>query len=65
MVQVDALDTTHFPPDVTSEIPQESLEYENVLSQTMQGPFTGFSYNSALPGLHDAAGSITGPSVIK
>ncbi|GAW20980.1 hypothetical protein ANO14919_104930 [Xylariales sp. No.14919] len=60
----NALDTTNFSPEFTSEAPQDSYVDDPVLSQSMQQPFVGFSYRRPVPGLNDAGGSIQDPSVI-
>ncbi|KAI1287926.1 kinase-like domain-containing protein [Xylaria venustula] len=64
LFQADALDTTNFDPEFTSEAPLDSYVDDPVLSQTMQGQFTGFSYNRPVAGLSDAGGSIKDPSFI-
>ncbi|KAF2966405.1 hypothetical protein GQX73_g7187 [Xylaria multiplex] len=60
----NALDTTNFDPEFTSETPQDSYVDEPVLSQSMQHQFEGFSYRRPVPGLNDAGGSIKDPSFI-
>ncbi|KID85465.1 serine/threonine-protein kinase gad8 [Metarhizium guizhouense ARSEF 977] len=58
----NALDTTNFDPEFTTEAPQDSFVEDPALSQTMQDQFAGFSYNRPVAGLNDVGGSITGPS---
>ncbi|KAF7550633.1 hypothetical protein G7Z17_g5577 [Cylindrodendrum hubeiense] len=58
----DALDTTNFDPEFTSEAPQDSFVDGPMLSQTMQNQFEGFSYNRPIAGLGDAGGSVKDPS---
>ncbi|KAH8900253.1 Pkinase-domain-containing protein [Thozetella sp. PMI_491] len=60
----DAMDTTNFDSDFTSEPPQDSWVEGPVLSQTMQKQFTGFSYNRPIPGLGDGGGSVKDPSFV-
>ncbi|KAL2021686.1 hypothetical protein VTK56DRAFT_6778 [Thermocarpiscus australiensis] len=59
-----ALDTANFPPEFTSDPPQDSFVDDPVLSQTMQDQFAGFSYNRPVAGLDDAGGSIKDPSFL-
>ncbi|RYP71920.1 hypothetical protein DL771_004523 [Monosporascus sp. 5C6A] len=61
---VDALDTTNFDPEFTSEAPQDSYVEGPVLSETMQNQFAGFSYNRPIAGLGDAGGSVKDPSFV-
>ncbi|OAA36884.1 serine/threonine-protein kinase gad8 [Metarhizium rileyi] len=58
----NALDTTNFDPEFTTEAPQDSYVEDPALSQTMQDQFAGFSYNRPVAGLNDVGGSIKGPS---
>ncbi|KJK83580.1 Serine/threonine-protein kinase [Metarhizium anisopliae BRIP 53293] len=58
----NALDTTNFDPEFTTEAPQDSFVEDPALSQAMQDQFAGFSYNRPVAGLNDVGGSITGPS---
>ncbi|GKU04764.1 agc akt protein kinase [Fusarium langsethiae] len=60
----DALDTTNFDPEFTSEAPQDSYVDGPMLSQTMQNQFQGFSYNRPIAGLGDAGGSVKDPSFV-
>ncbi|KAL8377382.1 hypothetical protein RB595_008185 [Gaeumannomyces hyphopodioides] len=60
----NALDTTNFDPEFTSEAPQDSYVEGPVLSQTMQDQFQGFSYNRPIAGLDDAGGSVKDPSFV-
>ena len=62
--QADALDITHFDPVFTSQAPQDSYVGDEVLSQTMQNQFQGFSYNRPIAGLSDAGGSVKDPSFV-
>lgn len=61
---VDALDTTNFDKEFTSEAPQDSYVDGPLLSQTMQQQFTGWSYNRPVAGLGDAGGSVKDPSFV-
>ncbi len=63
-MQANALDTTNFDPEFTSEAPQDSFVDDPMLSQTMQNQFTGFSYNRPAPGLVGGGGSIKDPSFV-
>jgi serum/glucocorticoid-regulated kinase 2 len=60
----DALDTGNFDPEFTGEMPQDSLVEGDLLSQTMQDQFQGFSYNRPIAGLGDAGGSVKDPSFV-
>jgi serum/glucocorticoid-regulated kinase 2 len=62
--QADALDTGNFDPEFTGEMPQDSLVEGDLLSQTMQDQFQGFSYNRPIAGLGDAGGSVKDPSFV-
>ncbi|KEZ40571.1 Serine/threonine-protein kinase gad8 [Scedosporium apiospermum] len=61
---VDALDTANFDPEFTSEPPKDSFVEGDLLSQTMQNQFAGFSYNRPIAGLGDAGGSVKDPSFV-
>lgn len=62
--QIDALDTTNFDKEFTSEAPADSYVDGPLLSQTMQQQFTGWSYNRPVAGLGDAGGSVKDPSFV-
>lgn len=62
--QTDALDTTNFDKEFTSEAPQDSYVDGPLLSSTMQQQFNGWSYNRPVAGLGDAGGSVRDPSFI-
>ena len=63
--QADALDTENFDPEFTRETPQDSVvEGGQILSETMQNQFAGFSYNRPIAGLGDAGGSLHDPSFV-
>ncbi|KAG8407137.1 Serine/threonine-protein kinase [Metarhizium acridum] len=58
----NALDTTNFASEFTTEAPQDSFVEDPALSHTMQDQFAGFSYTRPVAGLNDVGGSIKGPS---
>ncbi|KAF5868769.1 putative serine threonine-protein kinase gad8 protein [Botrytis fragariae] len=60
----DALDTTNFDVEFTSQAPADSLVEGGQLSSTMQEQFTGWSYNRPVAGLGDGGGSIKDPSFV-
>ncbi|EDO00585.1 hypothetical protein SS1G_14455 [Sclerotinia sclerotiorum 1980 UF-70] len=60
----DALDTTNFDVEFTSQAPADSLVDGGQLSSTMQEQFTGWSYNRPVAGLGDGGGSIKDPSFV-
>ena len=64
VAQADALDTENFDREFTRETPQDSVVEGNVLSQTMQNQFAGFSYNRPIAGLGDGGGSLADPSFV-
>ncbi len=63
-LKADALDTTNFDKEFTSEVPTDSYVDGPMLSSTMQQQFTGWSYNRPVAGLGDAGGSVKDPSFV-
>jgi serum/glucocorticoid-regulated kinase 2 len=60
--QTGASDTDNFDEDFTREPAIDSVVEDQVLSQTMQKPFVGWSYNRPVAGLGDAGGSVRDPA---